>query len=106
MFKDFVSYLIVFSVALMGLESAIDLAGGEHPHEDEIAFLLDGDLQAQDTHDDDGHCSHCCHGHASGITGVSLQPQCAIDAQRFAAYQPSFHQFSQAPPTPPPTHNS
>lgn len=87
----------------MGIESAVDSVGGEHPHGDEYAHVLDSsDSLSIDSHDDDGHCSHCCHGHASGIVTHISVANCDITDQRFAFYQSHFINFSQAPPTPPP----
>jgi len=103
MSKPFVCYLFIFSLLFMGIESAVDSTGGEHPHGDEYAHVLDsGDSLSMDSHDDDGHCSHCCHGHTGSIAGHIPVLNSDMANQQFASYQPHFLNFSQAPPTPPP----
>ena len=87
----------------MGIESAVDSTGGEHPHGDEYVHVLDsGEPLSIDSHDDYGHCSHCCTGHASSIVSHVPALNCDMTDQQFAFYQPHFLNFSQAPPTPPP----
>ena len=41
MSKPFVCYLFIFSLLFMGIESAVDSTGGEHPHGDEYVHVLD-----------------------------------------------------------------
>lgn len=93
----------------MGIESAIDSTGGEHPHGDDYAHVLDSDaplpLDADadaDADDNNDHCSHCCHGHTGSIAGNITVLNCDITHQQLAFYRPHFLNFSQAPPTPPP----
>lgn len=87
----------------MGIESAVDTVGGEHPHGDDYAHVLDSDgLNESDSDADSEHCSHCCHGHTGSITGHSSALSCDMNGQQFAFYQPHLLNFSQAPPTPPP----
>jgi len=103
MLRPFVSYLFIFSLLFMGIESAVDIAGGEHPHGDDYAHVMDSDdlhESGADTNSD--HCSHCCHGHTGSITSNIPVLNCDITGQQFAIYQPHFLNFSQAPPTPPP----
>lgn len=86
----------------MGAENSVDNVGGGH-HVDAHAHALDGhDLHESDTHSDNEHCSHCCHGHTGSIANNTLTLSCEITGQQFAHYQPHFLNFSQAPPTPPP----
>jgi len=103
MSRLFISYLFIFSLLFMGIESAVDAAGGAHPHAGEYALSLGiDDPTSLEAHDDEGHCSHCCHGHAGSIAGNITTLNCDIADQRIAFYQPLFLNFSEAPPTPPP----
>ena len=69
MLRPFVSYLFIFSLLFMGIESAVDIAGGEHPHGDDYAHVMDSDdLHESDADTNSDHCSHCCHGHTGSIT--------------------------------------
>ena len=89
----------------MGIEGAVDSIGGEHPHGNDYAHVLDSDDQhSSDSNSDtdNDHCSHCCHGHTSSITGHTPALNCDMTKQQLAFYQPHFLNFSQAPPTPPP----
>jgi hypothetical protein len=103
MSRPFISYLFIFSLLFMGIESAVDAAGGEHPHGDQYAHSLDIDDPASlEAHDDEGHCTHCCHGHTGSIVGHITVLNCDMTHQQLAFYRPHFLNFSQAPPTPPP----
>jgi len=103
MFRPFIYYLFIFSLLFMGIESAVDIAGGEHPHGDEYAHILDSeDSHSSDSTTDDDHCSHCCHSHTGSIAGHISALNCDMARQQFFFYQPHFLNFSQAPPTPPP----
>lgn len=86
----------------MSVEGALDASGGDHPHQDGVAHTIVDDDPALDTHDSDGHCSDCCHGHASGIAGQFAKSHCDNNFLQFAFYQRSFQTIPQAPPTPPP----
>ncbi len=86
----------------MGIESAVDSIGGEHPHGDDYAHIEDSNDPLSLDSDDDEHCSHCCHGHAGSIAGHIPVLSCDITDQLIAFYQPHFLNLSQAPPTPPP----
>ena len=75
----------------MGIESAVDSTGGEHPHGDEYVHVLDsGDPLSMDSHDDDGHCSHCCHGHAGSIVGDVPAWKRDMTEQQFEFYHTYF----------------
>jgi hypothetical protein len=102
MLRPFISYVFIFSLLFMGIEGAVDSAGGEHPHGDDYSHVLDSVDSLSLDSDYDGHCSHCCHGHAGSIAGHGPALNCDMAHQQFAFYQPHFLNFSQAPPTPPP----
>lgn len=102
MFKLMVCYFFALSVVFTGFESAIDLAGGDHPHEGTAVLIQDLDTPEQEIHEDSGHCSNCCHGHANAAMAVLSIPRCDFGSNRFASYQPLIQTLSQAPPTPPP----
>ena len=102
MSKPFICYLFIFSLLFMGIESAVDSTGGEHPHGNDYAHVLDSNDPLPLDSDDDSHCSHCCHGHAGSIAGHIPVLNGDITNQHIAFYQPHFLNFSQAPPTPPP----
>jgi len=87
----------------MGIESAVDSVGGEHPHGDDYAHVLDNDdTLSLDSDTNNDHCSHCCHGHTGSITGNITVLNCDMTHQQLTFYRPHFLNFSQAPPTPPP----
>ena len=100
MLRPFVSYLFIFSLLFMSIESAVDIAGGEHPHGDDYAHVMDSD----DLHESDADTDsdHCCHGHTGSIANTTPVLNCEVTEQQFVHYQPHFLNFSQAPPTPPP----
>lgn len=103
MLRPFISYVFIFSLLFMGIESAIDSTGGEHPHGDDYAHVLDSDAPLPlDADDNNDHCSHCCHGHTGSIAGNITVLNCDMTHQQLAFYRPHFLNFSQAPPTPPP----
>ena len=41
MLRPFISYVFIFSLLFMGIEGAVDSAGGEHPHGDDYSHVLD-----------------------------------------------------------------
>ena len=104
MLRPFISYLFTFSLLFMGIEGAVDSVGGEHPHGEEYAHVLDSDdSPSPDSEGNDNHCQHCCHGHTSSISGHLTAMNCDVTDQRFSIYEPHILNFAQAPPTPPPT---
>jgi len=105
MFRPFISYLFIFSMLFMSVESAVDSIGGEHPHGGEYAHLLDTDNSTPTPYPEtnDNHCQQCCHGHCSNISGHIAAINLGMKDQRFSVYEPNVQKLGQAPPTPPPT---
>ncbi|MBQ0748470.1 MAG: hypothetical protein KBT73_18350 [Marinobacter sp.] len=103
MLRPFIAYLFIFSLLFMGIEGALVSSGGEHPHGDEYAHVLDSDdSTSTDTQGDNNHSSHCYHGHAGSIAGHCTVLNCDLAGHQFPFYQQNINNFAQAPPTPPP----
>ena len=102
MARNFICYVFVLSLLTLGVERAIDSVGGDHPHGEDIAHLVHGEITESLELHDDGHCANCCHGHAGNIDNQIAPANCKSPSQQIASYQPRFENLSQAPPTPPP----
>lgn len=100
----------MISVLFASMDSVMDTAFDGVPHGDEVAHLdefghsLDAhDGTSSDTELDGEHCDHCCHGHSSSITGVSVAVHVPPTSESVIADSASLlRNFAQAPPTPPP----
>ena len=87
----------------MGVEGVVDSAQGEHLHTDGHNHMVEGADQASIDTDDEEHCSHSCHSHTVSLGTSALTFYSDISDEQVGFYQPHFLNFSQAPPTPPPT---
>lgn len=104
MFRSFTCCVLVISLLILGVESSIDTVGGEHPHGSDVEQLVNlDDTNSLDTHQENGHCTNCCHGHANAITFELNSSDCQSIGQSFPPPQLDFVSLVSIPPTPPPT---
>lgn len=109
--KSFWCILVSISVLLTSVESAADLLVDDLPHADDVVSHESEFGHSLDAHEDkassgeldDEHCTHCCHGHSTGVTGQFTSLTTSFVARELAIGRSAYvHNFAQAPPTPPP----
>lgn len=109
--RSLVCKIVIVSFLFVSIEGAADVVvdgmphGDATSHQEEFGHPLDahgGELS--DTELDGEHCSHCCHGHCSGITDssdltASRESTHANPHDRYIDHLPLLF---LTPPTPPP----
>lgn len=101
--KSYVRYMFVFLMLFTSMEGAIDLAPAEHMHTDGHTHVEAGLDHVSTDADDEEHCSHSCHSHTASLLANLLTHYDDTADEQIDFYQSHFLNFSQAPPTPPPT---
>lgn len=98
-----VIYLLTALLLLMNIQAAISDTSDIFHQDSEIETVqvIGDDAQLHD-HDEDAHCQHCCHTHASNVLVYeSLNHQHFLNETYFY-YRVGKSNPASAPPTPPP----
>ena len=102
MFRITITYGIAILLILMNIQAAIgDVSETFHTEVATLSVSLDIP-EDSDTHEEDTHCQHCCHAHASNI----MVNETALQA--YLVFEPHFYHRliyrgpPSGPPTPPP----
>ena len=103
MIRTIVTYLITALLLLMNIQAVMGKVSEVfHQHSNvEIVASSDTDVHTDDV-DEDSHCQHCCHTHASNLFVHGL-----TNHQSFSSETHFYHLIGKSgpapgPPTPPP----
>lgn len=99
-----VSYLLIFSLFLLGIESAVESAQIEYLHDgDSVVHIGDSDLASPHANDNKDHCTHCCHFHPSALASKLSCSFNVVATNRTFVFDSSHRVYHPlGPPTPPP----
>ena len=103
--RSVATYLFTALLLLMNVQAAIGHFGDKLLHDSGIETVqitsTDAQLHDHDS-DEDAHCQHCCHTHASNVLAYeSLTHQHFLNETYFS-YQVGKSFPASGPPTPPP----
>lgn len=103
--RSTVTYLLTALLLLMNIQAAISDSGDIFHQDSEIETVqvIGANAQLHDhDSDEDAHCQHCCHTHASNVLAYeSLSHQHSLNETYFY-YQVRKSNPASGPPTPPP----